>query len=437
MPRPLTRLFVTRLFVASWTVVVVSTAACGSDTNNDQADTSTIVSPQPVEAAAEQSDNNQTTTRSDAALNTEDTSATAAQPTTAVRLGNRFEWCAQVQAVWDDHTTAFTAEAEAADAVSAALDARTAATDELDRAEAADALEDAQGRYRDARELTDARAHAAIEPLLQSANVDEGDDEPRDIAYRRAWEAFVSEATSAEVALMQLPDSFWVLHDLPDIAHAEAAALFSSSPVVAAEQPMAEPVEAGEVQSNSEGAEPLSEASLKEAAAAASNAAAEFSAQAVSFSDEAIATRTALRDALVAARDARDAAAVPDAASAAVASMQLYFDITVAVEASYLAAANAAHATGVARRTLKNADAAGLAVDPGFLDRAIASQSAAEAAQARIRDEIGSSFRDYWNLDEQDPRQALGLVRGAAYDAVLLHSTAHLAFARSLGESCQ
>ena len=76
-------------------------------------------------------------------------------------------------------------------------------------------------------------------------------------------------------------------------------------------------------------------------------------------------------------------------------------------------------------------------MDRELLNNAIASQSAAEAAQARIRNEISDSYWGYWDLDEQHPRQALGFVRSAAHSAVLLHSSAHLAFARSLGESCR
>lgn len=401
-----------RLYAAALSAVVVLSAACGG--GGDDSGSASQADAGPVEvpgvAASEAGHSGEGDPEGDAVAELEPVQ---------VRLGDRFVWCAQVQAVWDDHTAAFAAEAEAAEAVSAAVAARTAATDELDQAEAAQALEAAQERYRDARANADAHAGAAIEPLLQSANADNGGDATRDIAYRRAWEAFVSEASSAEVALMQLPDDVWV----------EAASATTTAPPATT----AAPVEAGELQSDSEQAE-----SLAEAAAAASNAAAEFSAQAVSFSDEAIAARAALRDALVAARDARDAAAVPDEATAAVASLQLVRDIAVAVEATHLAAANAAHATRVTRRAIADADAAGLAgADQGLLNDAIASQSAAEAAQARIRDEISDSFWGYWDLDEQSPRQALWLARSAAHSAVLLHSTAHLAFARSLGESCR
>ena len=89
-----------------------------------------------------------------------------------------------------------------------AVDAHDAATDELDRAEAVAALEDAQHTYRDARAIAEAQAAVAMAPLLRSADVDGAgrEDETLDIAYRRAWEVFVSKASPAEVILMQLPD---------------------------------------------------------------------------------------------------------------------------------------------------------------------------------------------------------------------------------------
>ena len=321
-----------RLLAAALSAVVVLAAACGGGEDDNGSASQSDTGPDEVTGLATSEDDQS------GEADAEGDTVAEFEPV-QVRLGDRFEWCAQVQAAWDDHTVASAAEAAAAGAVSAAVAARTAATDELDRAEADDALKDAQETYRDARANADAHANTAIEPLLQSANANEGDG-TRDIANRRAWDAFVSEASSAEVALMQLPDDIWV----------EAAATTTAPPATTAA-----PVEAEEPRIDSEQAE-----SHVEVAAAASHAAAEFSAQAISFSEEAIAAQAALRDALVAARDARDAAAVSDAATAAVASLQLVRDIAGAVEATHLAAANTAHATGVTRRAIADADAAGL-----------------------------------------------------------------------------
>ena len=321
-----------------------------------------------------------------------------------VRLGSRFTWCAEIRDVWDAHTAAFAREAEAANVLAAAVDAQDTATDELDKAEAANVLEGARESYRNARASADAHANAAIEPLLRSV-AREG-DEPEDIAYRRAWEAFASEASSEEVALMQLPDDLWVRYSVPPAGEPWA------SPLALALDPD---------QTESELAE-----YLNEAAAAASAAAAEFSAQAVSYSDEAIAAQVAFRDALVAARDAE---AVSGAASAAVAAAQLVQDIAAAVEASVLATAEAAEAAYQTDDIIRVAEVAGLAaVDSGLRDNATASLSAAEAGLARIRDEISDDSSVNRDLDE---------AKSAAYRVVLLHSAAHLAFARSLGESCQ
>ncbi len=280
----------------------------------------------------------------------------------------------------------------------AAVDAHDAATDELDKAEAAIVLRDTYDAYSDARADADEHVNAAIEPLLRS--VARGGADPIDIAYRRAWEEFASEASPAEVDLIRLRGDIYDLETRP--------------PPATTAVPM--------------GIE----------AAAASDAAAEFSAQAVASSDEAIAALAALHDALVAARDASDARS---AAAAAVTAAQLMGDIAAAVKATHNAASQTANAVFETRRAIEHAETAGLAgVDPGLLDNATASQSAAEAAQARMREEFSREFSDniwdYWDL-EQAPGQSLGLVTTAAYSAVLLHSTAYLAFARSLGESCR
>ena len=333
-----------------------------------------------------------------------DASSETAQPDLVaerVRLGSRFGWCAEIQDVWDAHTAASAREAEAANMWAAAVDAHDAATDELNKAEAAIVLRDTYDAYSDARADADEHVNAAIEPLLRS--VARGGADPIDIAYRRAWEEFASEASPAEVDLIRLRGDVYDLETRP--------------PPATTAVPM--------------GIE----------AAAASDAAAEFSAQAVASSDEAIAALAALRDALVAARDASDAGDARDAAAGAVTAAQLMADIAAAVAATHNAASQAANAVFETRRAVEHAETAGLAgVDPGLLDNATASQSAAEAAQTRMREEFSREFSDniwdYWDL-EQAPGQSLRLVTTAAYSAVLLHSTAYLAFARSLGESCQ
>ena len=319
-----------------------------------------------------------------------------------VRLGSRFEWCAHIQAVWDAHTAASAREAKAASMWAAAVEAHDTATDELDKAEAAIVLRDAHDAYSDARSDADEHVNAAIEPLLRS--VARGGADPIDIAYRRAWEEFVSKASPAEVDLIRLRRG--------DVYNLE-----TRPPPATTAVPM--------------GIE----------AAAASDAAAEFSAQTVSSSDEAIAALAPLRDALVAARDARDAGDARDAAAAAVTAAQLMGDIAAAVAATHNAASRTANAVFETRRAIEHAETAGLAgVDPGLLDNATASQSAAEAAQAKMREEFSREFSDdiwdYWDL-EQAPGQSLSLVTTAVYGAVLLHSAAHLAFARSLRESCR
>lgn len=411
-------------------VVGLVAGSCGSDNASDDSSTGSAADTT-AETSAVPAAGSEDSPEPDAP-------SEAAQPDSVaepVRLGSRFGWCAEIQDVWDAHTAAFAQEADAARMLAAAVDAHDSATDELDRAEAANVLEGAREAYRVARASADALAAVAIGPLLRSAAVDraEGGDEALDVAYRRAWEAFVSEASPAEVALMQNGDSRWppgLVHDeitaaVTDTKYALANAQATVAEVEAA---VAAAAAAGAVQTDPEQAEPL-----EEVAAAASDTAAEFSAQAASFSDEAMAARASLRDALVAVHDARDVAAVSDAASAAVVAEQLVRDVTAAAAAWHRVAEQVVDAA----RAIVAAGAAG--VDSLLLDSAKALQSAVEAGLARI-DMISNSWRAIpgsRDLDEQPPEQALELAKSAAYHTVLLHSTAHLAFARSLGESCR
>ena len=133
------------------------------------------------------------------------TSATEPQDSSqpVVRLGNRFEWCPDVQAVWDayDETLATVQVSEAA--LREAQAAFDAATDELDRAEVSGVLDiaaanhtgaqDALGnaRAQAARYLAETRQIANRERMHQaSANVVRG-DETFQIAVDRAWEALL------------------------------------------------------------------------------------------------------------------------------------------------------------------------------------------------------------------------------------------------------
>ena len=133
------------------------------------------------------------------------TSATEPQDSSqpVVRLGNRFEWCPDVQAVWDayDETLATVQVSEAA--LQEAQAAFDAATDELDRAEVSGVLDIAAANHTDAQDAFDRAWGRAVQYLGQtrqianrermhqaSANVVRG-DETFQIAVDRAWEALL------------------------------------------------------------------------------------------------------------------------------------------------------------------------------------------------------------------------------------------------------
>ena len=73
----------------------------------------------------------------------------AQQPAAAapVRLGERFAWCAKVQALWDAQDEARANTETAALTHEAAIGIYAAATDDLDRAEASEAVDDAYAAY--------------------------------------------------------------------------------------------------------------------------------------------------------------------------------------------------------------------------------------------------------------------------------------------------
>ena len=120
-----------------------------------------------------------------------------------VRLGNRFEWCADVQAVWDAYDEALATFQVSEAALQEAQAAFDAATDELDRAEVSGVLDTAAASHTDAQDAFDRAWGRAVQYLGQtrqisnrermhqaSANVVRG-DETFQVAVDRAWEALL------------------------------------------------------------------------------------------------------------------------------------------------------------------------------------------------------------------------------------------------------
>ena len=133
----------------------------------------------------------------------------AAQPVVAapVRLGERFAWCARVQALWDAQDQARAETEAAAVAHEAAVRVYEAATDDLDRAEASEAVDDAYTDYVfSTRDYGQVRWHAAglissDEPDLLGGGLE---DSTLQVAIERAREAFRAGAAPHTLAALDL-----------------------------------------------------------------------------------------------------------------------------------------------------------------------------------------------------------------------------------------
>ena len=124
-----------------------------------------------------------------------------------VRLGERFAWCARVQALWDAQDQARAETEAAAVAHEAAVRVYEAATDDLDRAEASEAVDDAYTDYVfSTRDYGQIRWHAAglissDEPELLGSGLE---DSTLQVAIERAREAFRAGAAPHTLAVLNL-----------------------------------------------------------------------------------------------------------------------------------------------------------------------------------------------------------------------------------------
>lgn len=136
----------------------------------------------------------------DAAMSGDSSPASGDTPTTTAAvgvsepppsLGDRFEWCAELQVVWDANHAAQLHLGEAVAAEEAALEAWQAATDDLDKAEAAVALDDATAAAADAVSAAAAQAADAAWLVGTAAGYHaHADSSPQGIVFARAWQAF-------------------------------------------------------------------------------------------------------------------------------------------------------------------------------------------------------------------------------------------------------
>ena len=152
----------------------------------------------------------------------------ALQPDVAapVRLGERFGWCARVQALWDGEDQARTETEAAAAAHAAAVRVHEAATDDLDRAEAAEAAQDAYADYVFAAgDYGKIRWRAAGLIFSNEAIVLGGgvEDSTLQVALDRAFEAYRVAAAADTVA------AFDFAHEATETAAQLTAAAYSDS----------------------------------------------------------------------------------------------------------------------------------------------------------------------------------------------------------------
>ena len=121
-----------------------------------------------------------------------------------VLLGDRFEWCSYVETLWAADAVAYEAHQAALTALGHAEDAYNAATDDLDRAEAQQAIQDA----REVLEMTEWAHTGGREALredlaLANPTLREAPQHSREVAYARAWSAFMSAADPDTVAAVE------------------------------------------------------------------------------------------------------------------------------------------------------------------------------------------------------------------------------------------
>lgn len=194
----------TRLIVPVVLAVALLAAACGGGGGDEEtAPGEDDQQAQELEQPQEPEGSGTAPTATPAAVNV---------PEPPPRLGSRFEWCAELQAIWDDDHAAQLRLSQAVDTETAALQAWQTATDDLDKAEAAVALEAAREASVAAATVAEDATEAAMW-LLPSAEgaYHDSTSSPEIVAFSRAWQAFADNAS----------DAYW---DAVDALEAAAAA---------------------------------------------------------------------------------------------------------------------------------------------------------------------------------------------------------------------
>ena len=235
----------TRLLASALAVALLA-VACGGDEDHDPAERENETSSgSSVTSEAEPAQDGHAGASTTPAKEPQQVAAPAvAAP---VQLGERFGWCAKVQALWDAQDQART-ETEAAAAVhEAAVRAHEAATDDLDRAEAGEAVYDAYAEYVfSTRDYGQVRWHAAAltfgdEPTLLGGGLE---DSTLQVAIERAREAYRANAAPHTLAALDYA------HEATEMAARsstdERSGGDQSGPAVEASEPDPVPFDASE-----------------------------------------------------------------------------------------------------------------------------------------------------------------------------------------------
>ena len=164
-----------------------------------------------------------------------------------VRLGERFAFCARVQALWDGEGQARAETEAAARAHEAAVRVHEAATDDLDRAEAGEAAQDAYADYVFAAGDYGKIRWRAAGLIFGNEATDLGgevEDSTLQVALDRAFEAYRVAATADTVA------AFDFAHEATETAAQLTAAAYSDNDepdqVVEAPEPAAAPLDSSQ-----------------------------------------------------------------------------------------------------------------------------------------------------------------------------------------------
>ena len=205
MPRP-------RIFAAGIAFVLVAAACGGGDPADVEEGASAVTAasdgdgPETPGASTTPDPDQQEDSPSEAAPTSPVEPEVPAEPDTVVeyvpiQLGDRFGWCAEVQATWDDYDRSLAKMLDAETTLQQAEDVYDSATDELDRAEALIELEKAQRRFPEAVEAHDAGRHRAANGVAWTHQLQQGGStHPQGVAYTRAWSAFVDHADEPTLA---------------------------------------------------------------------------------------------------------------------------------------------------------------------------------------------------------------------------------------------